>query len=117
VAKGKTGFRGVVRRPADGARSRPARAPFAPGRGRDNVPGEEAGERRMSDARNKPKPEEPSQTPLWFAIAGLSVSLSSFFMKDLMIGDVVFWGGGVFAVIALVYYFFQPKHGLPTGRR
>ena len=25
-----------------------------------------------------------------------------------MIGDVVFWAGGVFAVIALVYYFFQP---------
>lgn len=74
----------------------------------------------MSDARNRQKPgqpEERSQTPLWFAIGGLLVSLSSFALGDQMIGDVVLWAGGVFAVIALVYYFFQPSHGLPTGRR
>lgn len=74
----------------------------------------------MTNAPNRqkpPQPEERSQTPLWFAIGGLTLSLSSFAMKDLMIGDVVLWAGGVFAVISLVYYFFQPKHGLPTGRR
>ena len=61
--------------------------------------------------------EERSQTPLWFAIAGLLISLASFLMQDLQIGDVVFWAGGVFAAIALVYYFVQPRHGLPTGKR
>lgn len=74
----------------------------------------------MSDAGDRRKPgqaEERSQTPLWFAIGGLAVSLSSFAMGDQMIGDVVLWAGGVFAVIALVYYFFQPTHGIPTGRR
>ncbi len=74
----------------------------------------------MSNSQNRrgaPQPEERSQTPLWFAIAGLVISLASFSMKDLMIGDVVFWGGGVFTAIALVYYFFRPTHGLPTGKR
>ncbi|CAJ0851373.1 hypothetical protein AMST5_00407 [freshwater sediment metagenome] len=74
----------------------------------------------MSNSQNRRGPQEPqerSQTSLWFAIAGLVVSLASFSMKDMMIGDVVFWAGGVFAVIALVYYFFQPTHGLPTGKR
>lgn len=66
--------------------------------------------------RKPPQPER-SQTPLWFAIGGLVVSLFSFSMKDLMIADVVLWAGGVFAVIALVYYFFQPSHGLPPGRK
>ena len=54
---------------------------------------------------------------LWFAIGGLLVSLASSTMADQMIGDVVLWAGGVFAVISLVYYFFQPRHGLPGGRR
>ncbi len=67
--------------------------------------------------RGPAQAEERSQSPLWFAIAGLLVSLASFSMQDLQIGDVVFWAGGVFAAIALVYYFFQPKHGLPTGKR
>jgi membrane protein implicated in regulation of membrane protease activity len=73
----------------------------------------------MSNTQNRPKPPQPeerSQTSLWFAIAGLTISLSSFLMGDQMIGDVVLWAGGVFAVIALVYYFVQPTHGLP-GRR
>lgn len=69
----------------------------------------------MSQSINK-KPQPPrerSQTPLWFAIAGLSISVFSFTMQDMMIGDVVFWSGGVFAAIALLYYFMQPTHGLP----
>ncbi|MGJ0506462.1 MAG: hypothetical protein ACR652_04865 [Methylocystis sp.] len=74
----------------------------------------------MSQLQNRRGPQEPqerSQTPLWFAIGGLVISLASFSLQDLMIGDVVFWAGGVFAAIALVYYIFQPTHGLPTGRR
>ncbi len=74
----------------------------------------------MSEIRNRQKPgapEEKSQKPLWFAIGGLLVSLASSTMADQMIGDVVLWAGGVFAVISLVYYFFQPRHGLPGGRR
>lgn len=64
-----------------------------------------------------PKPEERSQTPLWFAIGGLLVSVGSFSMRDLQIGDVVFWAGGVFAAISLVYYFVQPTHGFPTKKK
>lgn len=73
----------------------------------------------MSNSLNNRGPQQPerSQSPLWFAIVGLLISLASFSMKDLMIGDVVFWAGGVFAVIALAYYFFQPKHGIPTRKR
>lgn len=69
----------------------------------------------MSQTSNKrPQPQkERSQKPLWFAIGGLLVSVFSFTMQDLMIGDVVFWFGGVFAAIALGYYFLQPTHGLP----
>ncbi len=70
----------------------------------------------LSQNRRPPAKKERGQAPLWFAIGGLLVSLASFSMQDLMIGDVVFWGGGVFATIALVYYFFQPTHGLPMGR-
>lgn len=71
----------------------------------------------LPNRRGPQQPQERSQSALWFAIAGLLVSLASFSMQDLMIGDVVFWAGGVFAAIALVYYFFQPKHGLPTIKR
>jgi hypothetical protein len=72
----------------------------------------------MSYSANKnPKPEERSQAPLWFAIGGLLVSLASFSMRDLQIGDVVFWAGGVFTAIALVYYFVQPTHGLPSKKK
>jgi hypothetical protein len=75
---------------------------------------------RMSNQqpnRRAPQTDERSQSPLWFAIASLLVSLASFSMQDLQIGDVVFWGGGVVAAISLVYYFFQPRHGIPTGKR
>jgi hypothetical protein len=70
----------------------------------------------LSPKRPAP-PEERSQTPLWFAIGGLLVSLASYGMRDLQIGDVVFWAGGVFAVISLIYYFVQPTHGLPTRKK
>jgi hypothetical protein len=62
-------------------------------------------------------PQERSQTPLWFAIVGLLVSVASFSMKDLMVGDVVFWAGAVFAAVALIYYFARPTHGLPKGKK
>lgn len=62
--------------------------------------------------RKQPQ-KERSQRPLWFAIAGLTISIFSFTMQDLMIGDVVMWFGGVFAAISLAYYFLQPTHGLP----
>jgi len=62
--------------------------------------------------RKPPPPPERSQRPLWFAIGGLLVSVFSFTMQDLQIGDVVFWAGGVFAVIAMIYWFVQPKHGM-----
>lgn len=72
----------------------------------------------MSYSANKnPRPQERSQTPLWFAIGGLLVSVASFSMKDLQIGDVVFWAGGVFAGISLIYYFVQPTHGLSKGKK
>ncbi|WP_442754770.1 hypothetical protein ACNHKD_17510 [Methylocystis sp. JAN1] len=64
-----------------------------------------------------PKPKERSQTPLWFAIGGLLVSLASFSVRDLQIGDVVFWAGGVFAAIALIYYFAQPTHGFRARKK
>jgi hypothetical protein len=67
--------------------------------------------------KRPPHQQERSQSPLWFAIAGLVISVLSFGMKDLMIGDVVFWFGGVFAAVALLYYFLQPKHGMPSGRK
>ncbi len=68
----------------------------------------------MSQPVNKrpQPPQERSQTPLWFAIAGLAISVFSFAMQNTMLGDVVLWFGGVFAVVAMVYYFIQPTHGL-----
>ncbi|QGM96373.1 hypothetical protein [Methylocystis parvus] len=72
----------------------------------------------MSQFTNKkPQPQERGQTPLWFAIGGLLVSVASFSMQDLQIGDVVFWAGAVFAGIALIYYFVRPTHGVPTKKR
>ncbi len=57
-------------------------------------------------------PPERSQTPLWFAIGALCISVTSFSMHNTQLGDVVFWAGGVIAVIAMAYWFFQPRHGL-----
>jgi len=58
------------------------------------------------------KDKERSQKPLWFAIGGLLVSMFSYSMNDLMVGDVVFWVGLCFAGIALIYWFVNPRHGL-----
>ena len=63
--------------------------------------------------KRQPPKEERSQSPLWFAIVGLVISVVSFSMGDLMIGDVVFWFGAVVAAIGMLYYFLQPRHGLP----
>lgn len=63
----------------------------------------------------RPKEPERSQSPLWFAIVGLVISVASFGMQDFMIGDVVFWFGVVVAAIGMFYYFVQPKHGIPPG--
>ncbi len=59
-----------------------------------------------------PQNQERSQKPLWFAVAGLVVSVFSYSMNDLMVGDVVFWVGLCFAAIALIYWFVNPRHGL-----
>ncbi len=56
--------------------------------------------------------QERSQKPLWFAIGGLVVSVLSYSMNDLMIGDVVFWTGLCFAAITLLYWFVNPRHGM-----
>lgn len=69
----------------------------------------------MGELSNRPgqgKSPERSQRPLWFVIVGLLISLFSSVMQDEMIGHVVFWFGIVFAVIALMYWLFQPKHGM-----
>ena len=56
--------------------------------------------------------QERSQKPLWFAIGGLVLSMFSYSMNDLMVGDVVFWVGLCFSGIALIYWFVNPRHGL-----
>jgi hypothetical protein len=55
---------------------------------------------------------ERSQRPLWIAVSGLVISLFSYSMNDLMIGDVVFYLGLFVAVIGIAYWILQPKHGL-----
>ena len=56
--------------------------------------------------------KELSQRPLWVAVAGLVISLFSYSMNDLMIGDVVFYLGLFVALIGIAYWVLQPKHGL-----
>jgi hypothetical protein len=58
------------------------------------------------------KSEEPSQGPLWFAIAGLLIVMFSRGMQEEMIGDVVAWVGAAFTLIGLVYWFARPNHGM-----
>ncbi|MGD9543246.1 MAG: hypothetical protein AB7F41_05435 [Methylocystis sp.] len=63
-------------------------------------------------SKKRPEETERSQRPLWIAIAGLLISVTSYSMKDMMLGDVVFWFGAVLAAIGVLYWFIQPKHGL-----
>lgn len=63
--------------------------------------------------RNSGKPEEErSQSPLWFAIAGLLIVMASRSMGDEMIGDVVALVGAAFTFMGLLYWFLRPRHGL-----
>jgi hypothetical protein len=66
----------------------------------------------IPNGRRPAKPPERSQTPLWFVAVGLGVVLFSHGMKDQMAADVVFWFGVVFAAIAMIYWAFQPRHGM-----
>jgi hypothetical protein len=69
----------------------------------------------MQDIWSKRRPQKPperSQAPLWFVAGGLAIALYSRSMKDERIGDVVLWGGVACSVVALLYWFFRPKHGL-----
>jgi hypothetical protein len=66
----------------------------------------------MQEVSKKLKAPEPSQAPLWFVIIGMVIAISSRGMKDEMLAEVVFWFGVVFAVIAMLYYGFRPKHGM-----
>lgn len=69
----------------------------------------------MPEGSKKPpsrQAPERSQAPLWFVIAGLAIAVFSRGMRDENIGDVVFWFGAVFAVIAFLYWLIRPKHGL-----
>lgn len=56
--------------------------------------------------------KERSQRPLWIAVVGLVISLFSYSMNDLMIGDVIFYLGLFVALIGIAYWVLQPKHGL-----
>jgi hypothetical protein len=63
-------------------------------------------------SKKRPQKNERGQGPLWIAIGGLAVSVFSYAMRDLQIGDVVFWFGVVLAFIGVAYWFIQPRHGL-----
>jgi hypothetical protein len=63
-------------------------------------------------SKKRPQKNERGQRPLWIAIGGLAVSVFSYSMRDLQIGDVVFWFGVILAFIGVLYWFIQPKHGL-----
>ncbi len=69
----------------------------------------------MSELLNKRDAQkgERSQKPLWFAVVSLVISLASRGMSDQGISDVVFIFGICAAVVGILYWFFQPKHGLP----
>jgi hypothetical protein len=86
-----------------------------PAIGRDGGVKKNEREGAMQDISNKRQPKkspERSQTPLWFAVAGLAIVLLSRGMKDEMIGDVVAWFGGACSVVAMLYWAVRPKHGM-----
>ncbi|WP_424360686.1 hypothetical protein [Methylocystis parvus] len=62
--------------------------------------------------RKMPETEERSQTPLWFAIAGLLIVMASRSMADEMIGDVVALVGAAFTFMGLLYWLVRPRHGM-----
>jgi hypothetical protein len=67
----------------------------------------------MPQSLNKKSPDQDrSQQPLWFAVGGLVISVFSYGLHDLMVGDVVFWFGLCLAVVGLLYWFVKPRHGL-----
>jgi uncharacterized protein (DUF983 family) len=72
----------------------------------------------MQDVTNgrKPVQKERGQGPLYFVIIGLGVVIYSLNMKSEQMQDVVFWGGVVCAVIALLYWLLQPQHGFAQKR-
>jgi hypothetical protein len=57
------------------------------------------------------KSPERSQAPLYVAIVGLAGSIYSFTLAE-NIRSVVFFGGGVVAVVGIAYWILNPKHGL-----
>ena len=69
----------------------------------------------MLEVPNKRQPQkspERGQGPLWFVIIGMVIVLFSRGVKDEMIGEIVFWFGVIFSVVALLYWVFRPKHGV-----
>ena len=66
-----------------------------------------------SSNKRAPKTPERSQKPLWYVIVGMAIALFSRGMHDDAMGEVVLWFGLVFAVVALIYWAFRPKHGMP----
>lgn len=62
--------------------------------------------------KKRPAAKERGQRPLWIAIGGLGVSVFSYAMKDMQLGDVVFWFGVILAFLGMLYWFIQPRHGL-----
>lgn len=59
-----------------------------------------------------PQKRERREKPLWFAIIGLSISLSSWSVRTFMYGDILLWFGVSFAVLSVLYWLFQPWRGL-----
>ncbi len=66
----------------------------------------------QSPVKKPQPPAERSQAPLWLSIVGLVISIFSFSMADMMMGDVVFYFGAFMAVMGMLYWILQPKHGL-----
>lgn len=59
----------------------------------------------------RPKPER-DQKSLYAAIVGLVISLYGLNMKDEYMGNIVFLFGAACAAIGIIYWIFQPRHGL-----
>ena len=69
-------------------------------------------------ANKNRKPQERSQAPLWFAIGGLLVSLASFSMRDLQIGEAGLSGPEAsLRRSRWSYHFVQPTHGFPSKKK